>query len=314
MSITSLNGTSIRYKLNDLNREIYRKLFGKKVQCSHYAGRSVLSIDEGNDLLAESLSQHEPYMAARYGAYELNVMLGSLQNRQIKKKDMDHLVVNAGFFPNEQRYASDFGKAMIVASTQLDMAALFYSKGEELAINRYCPDAVLTNNRAIEPWYSPENPWTRVLTGKRVLVIHPFESTILKQYEKRKLLFPDTDILPEFELHTIRAVQTVAGMNDPRFKTWFEALDYMYEESRKIDFDIALIGCGAYGFPLAAQIKMDGRHAVHIGGALQLLFGIKGTRWDHHDIISKLYNDNWIRPCKNDIPEYAQLVEGGCYW
>lgn len=44
----------------------------------------------------------------------------------------------------------------------------------------------------------------------------------------------------------------------------------------KIDYDICLIGCGAYGFPLAAHAKRKGKKAVHLGGALQLLFGIKG--------------------------------------
>lgn len=44
----------------------------------------------------------------------------------------------------------------------------------------------------------------------------------------------------------------------------------------KINFDTAIIGCGAYGMPLAAQIKNAGRQAIHLGGAVQLLFGIKG--------------------------------------
>ena len=48
----------------------------------------------------------------------------------------------------------------------------------------------------------------------------------------------------------------------------------------KEDFDICLIGAGAYGFPLAAYVKRKGKKAVHLGGALQLLFGIKGSRWE----------------------------------
>lgn len=49
----------------------------------------------------------------------------------------------------------------------------------------------------------------------------------------------------------------------------------MKDEIDKQDYDIALIGCGAYGFPLAAHIKRSGKKAIHLGGALQLLFGIK---------------------------------------
>ena len=45
----------------------------------------------------------------------------------------------------------------------------------------------------------------------------------------------------------------------------------------KFDFDVALIGCGAYGFPLAAKLKTAGKQAIHLGGVLQALFGIKGA-------------------------------------
>ena len=44
----------------------------------------------------------------------------------------------------------------------------------------------------------------------------------------------------------------------------------------KTDFDIAIIGAGAYGFSLAAFIKKIGKKAVHLGGPTQVLFGIKG--------------------------------------
>ena len=80
----------------------------------------------------------------------------------------------------------------------------------------------------------------------------------------------------------------------------------------KHDFDICLLGCGAYGFPLAAHVKRLGKKAVHIGGALQLLFGIKGRRWDRE--FSSIYNDAWVRPEENEKPRNANSVEGGCYW
>ena len=53
----------------------------------------------------------------------------------------------------------------------------------------------------------------------------------------------------------------------------------MKSEIDKCDYDVCLIGCGAYGFPLAAHVKHKGKQAIHLGGTLQLLFGIKGNRW-----------------------------------
>lgn len=74
---------------------------------------------------------------------------------------------------------------------------------------------------------------------------------------------------------TLEAVQSLGGSNN-KFQSWFEALQWMEDEMDKTDYDICLIGCGAYGFPLAAHAKRKGKKAVHLGGALQLLFGIKG--------------------------------------
>ena len=46
---------------------------------------------------------------------------------------------------------------------------------------------------------------------------------------------------------------------------------------------------------------------------LQLLFGIKGKRWD--DANGKLlYNEHWVRPLSSDRPPGAGEVEGGAYW
>ena len=78
--------------------------------------------------------------------------------------------------------------------------------------------------------------------------------------------------------------------------------------------NIALIGCGAYGFPLAAHVKRKGKKAVLLGGALQILFGIKGKRWEEHPQISRLMNEHWTRPLKNEVPNNSVKIDGGSYW
>ena len=81
-----------------------------------------------------------------------------------------------------------------------------------------------------------------------------------------------------------------------------------------VDFDIAIIGAGAYGLPLCSYVKLKGKKAIHMGGATQILFGIKGMRWDSHEYISKLYNENWIRANSEETPINSNKVEGGSYW
>jgi hypothetical protein len=164
----------------------------------------------------------------------------------------------------------------------------------------------------LEPWWHSD-PWSRALAGRRVLVVHPFVATIQAQYKRRQQLFSGHDILPAFDLITLKPPQTV-GFATMDFSSWSEALEATLKAISGLDFDVALLGCGAYGLPLAAAIKAMGRPAIHLGGALQLLFGIRGKRWDGQPAFEALMNDTWCRPYPSDVPVSANLVEGGCYW
>jgi len=92
----------------------------------------------------------------------------------------------------------------------------------------------------------------------------------------------------------------------------------MKREVEALDFDIALIASGPFGLPLGAMIKKSGRQAIHIGGALQLFFGIIGKRWESPDMPhSKFFNEHWKRPYREEIPTDPKVLnfsDGGCYW
>ena len=64
---------------------------------------------------------------------------------------------------------------------------------------------------------------------------------------------------------------------------------------REIEFDVAIIGCGAYGLPLAVEAKRMGKQAIHMGGATQVLFGIKVNRM--HIILKHTRNclNYWLK-------------------
>jgi len=57
-----------------------------------------------------------------------------------------------------------------------------------------------------------------------------------------------------------------------------------------------------------------GEKAIHIGGGTQLLFGIKGKRWDDYKPAARYYNQYWVRPLPEETPENAKKVENGIYW
>ena len=62
-------------------------------------------------------------------------------------------------------------------------------------------------------------------------------------------------------------------------------------------------------------IKNDlNKPSIYVGGGLQILFGIKGDRWDNHEDVSTFYNSYWVRPLQTEKPIAANSVEGGCYW
>lgn len=289
------------------------KYFSKK---RSYGNGYVYPSEETTSFLIEMIKSEKPFFAGRFGANEIAAT--SIYDFKMKNKydkSLKQMCTCAGFFPEDKNELAKFSSLMIESIKQLDYLAIWNMSLEEYYIKKYTSkNLIMSRLRYFEPWYS-QTPWTSALKGKKVLVIHPFVDTIKMQYEKKDKLFPEyPDLLPEFDLLTLRAVQTIAGNKDERFETWFDALDYMYNEAMKYDFDIALIGCGAYGFPLAAKLKQSGKQAIHIGGVCQVLFGIKGARWDNDPMVSSLYNENWTRPLEHEKPKNVKQVENACYW
>jgi hypothetical protein len=86
------------------------------------------------------------------------------------------------------------------------------------------------------------------------------------------------------------------------------------EEIVKTNPRIVLIGCGGLSMPLAFKLKQRNIITIIMGGAIQILFGIKGSRWETHSVISNFFNDSWVFPSDDEIPNGADKIEGGCYW
>lgn len=280
-----------------------------------YAGKKVLNPEEGNRRIQEMIESGKPFAVSRFGSTELSVVLRREAHKlhRLYKNNDDNLCTLSGFFPNDKELMDQFAELMLDVVKDVDLLGVWYSSLEEYMVGEYMKNTELTHLVALES-YAYENPWSKMLKGKKVLVIHPFEKSIKKQYAQREILFENSDVLPEFELKTIKAVQTIAGEKDDRFTTWFDALAYMKKQIYETDFDIAIIGCGAYGMPLAVEVKRMGKQAIHMGGATQILFGIKGARWDNNPSIAGMYNEYWIRPNEEERCKDGALVEGGCYW
>ena len=291
---------------------------------SEYAGKRLPSLEESNQMIRSLLLLDSPCMIGRFGGNELKATVSGLYERYPiynpieyyhKSREYRGLFDSAGFFPKKLNNIPKLAELMADSCKDVDLLGVWFNKYEDMIIERFANQTQICPLRAIEPYYNMDDPWTDALTGKKVLVIHPFAETIQNQYKKRNVLFPNPNLLPDMNLKVLKSVQTIGGMRDKRFKTWFDALDYMHKETRKIDFDIAIVGCGAYGFPLASMIKRDNKKVIHMGGATQILFGIGGRRWDKHEVISSFYNEHWVRPSAEDTPPNLKIIEdNGCYW
>ena len=298
-----------------------------------YSGRRVLAAEAVNARLREALSTGRPYMVGRLGSAELDAMcIAAGMERRSRSEDWwgryrrelrgdrdswpesnrFQLSNNAGFFPttedNLQRYVALMRADLGVA----DLLGVWFYLGEAETLGEYAPEATLASPLGLEPYYF-DHPWSRALEGRRVLVVHPFSESIRGQYQRRTKLFAKADVLPAFELTTIPAVQSIAG-NSCGYASWFDALDAMCEKIASTRFDVAIIGAGAYGLPLAAFCKRLGRQAIHLGGPTQVLFGIRGRRWDTRPEVASLYNEFWIRPSAEETPVGHIKVEEGTYW
>lgn len=282
----------------------------------HYAGMPYWDMRLLNEKVAGLISSGTPFMMGRFGAVELFAMRADEFHLKSKaEKSCRQLYTNAGFFPCDISLLPRFNNIMKDACQQVDILGIWQNTCEDYYIRKHCTSLMATTKLiSIEPWRN-SFPWSSALKGRKVLVVHPFEDSVRKQYAHYDRIFSNSLILPEFELKTLKAVQTAGDASDARFKSWFEALDWMCGECAKIDFDIALVGCGAYGFPLAAHIKKMGRQAIHLGGSLQILFGIRGRRWDELEPdIAAMYNDYWHYPLDSEIPPGSGSIEGSTYW
>lgn len=285
-----------------------------------------------SDLIKDGLESDRPFAVSRFGHSELRTLLTYLHIREDSsrlKKIVDYAIGkkvepwwsentltrithNAGVFPKEIDVIENFCRLILKDMPDIDVLGSWL--GGEKWIKPMMPNAKFMRFHDFYHFLHAR-PWTLALKGKKVLVVHPFEKSIQHQYKIKDKIFSDVHTLPAFDLITYKSVQSIAG-NKPRgFDTWFQALDFMKLDISNLKFDVALLGCGAYGMPLATFIKRDLRkQAIHLGGNLQILFGIKGSRWENDPNFSHIFNSNWTKPLEEETPGGHETIDSNCYW
>src|SRR5258706_1537986 len=281
----------------------------------------ILSPVVTTELIAEWLVSKEPFFVGRLGSGECDICWNYARASFLSKNHNDMKYVSAhqhqGISTSGDPYLDRFASIYIAAIPHADLIAIWELRGIYAMLCKFgAPDLQITQLETLGPPFPltrDGHPWPRFLAGKRVLVVHPFARSIQMQYARRSKVKSICDLLPDFELLTIVPPVTFAGQDNGR--TWVANLQSLMSEVAKQQFDVALIGCGAYGFPLGAFVKQMGRQAIHFGGATQILFGIRGKRWDEREAFSSAFmDDTWVRPLEDERPIDPNTVESGCYW
>ena len=320
MNLLRLTMNPLRRMLHDRNPEAWHD-----VSRCQYLG------SDGNDYVREAIAAASSgWCVAKFGTVELTNLLAFMAaGRKVKSPQelyyyargyqelfpvdtFASLCHNAGFFPTDINLGNRWMRLVLDDLKDIDVLGSY--QRAERRLNQELRHAVKIDIQSYLAPYMFEKPWTSALQGKRVLVVSPFTDTIFKQYARREQLFENPEVLPEFaELIPLKAVQSIAGTPTDH-PDWFAALDGMKNRISAIDYDVALIGCGAYGMHLAVHAKRMGRIGIHTAGWTQMLFGIYGNRWlNDEPQFKRFINPYWVRPSAEETPKHAQSIENGCY-
>jgi hypothetical protein len=259
-------------------------------------------------------------MAGKIGTSELLAL--EYFHRRIKlpfpveaswRRPAKRLWVDSGVFPVDKKQFYKFIEIYLQSIQMIDALYLwqndsFLGPFEKVVTQKYCPEADLLGWGELNHVPAPE------LLNLRWLVISPFVETMRKQLTKiaeiHQLQIDPEKVRPKTGECNFLRCPPLSSLAPSPFRSWTDGFEKMKETALAQKFDIAIVGAGAWSLPLLAEIKKSGRKGLHLGGETQLLFGIKGRRWDEKG----LYNVHWVRPSPEETPPNFMQKENGCYW
>ncbi len=280
------------------------------------------------DCLKEALERKRGCLLGRNGTIETQA-LQTFAAGPIPTHIAQKLELHAGIFPSTSASTSAWAKEYIEAIRSIDKDPVvggWYPPTREVELrmlSAWTPKSKQIPLRSLEPYYvEPSKRWTNLLAGKKVCVVTSFAETAHRQVRERKQVWgPNADSLLPAETEWV-FVQTgyapILAHGRAEWPVdcdgWQDAVAYMEKKISEHRPDVCLIGCGGLGMILGARCKKLGIATVVLGGATQVLFGIKGNRWASHSVISKFWNEAWVWPSRDETPRGAETIEGACYW
>lgn len=285
----------------------------------------MVTLSFSNQQIIDCIKSNKAFIISRFGLETL-LCFDYLHNKPINYKNLNQTMRACGIYSkfSEQKVFEEYFQEVINTIQNSDKLACFqgteswlYSIQKE-SIDKF--NLIEIHSRSLEPFYivqQNEIPWSHYLIGKKVLVINPFVKSFQKQMNNNFQIFKDKPIFLQNQ-HFIYYQSFQTHGDNHIHNDWKETFSIMCKDIEKLDFDIALLGCGAYGLPLCNFIKSKlNKSAIYVGGGLQLLFGVMGERWMKRDDWKKIIEENntkFIRPSGDELLEKRHTVENSCYW
>lgn len=270
--------------------------------------------------LLKSLDEKNPTCVARIGGVEAQIMLWAqnislpcypLGKWRTTFADTEKGATNAGIRPYTKSSYQDYGKLAFNALFDVDHLAIWRTNYEPAFINQLNHHPTLSEVEHFAPTMDFSPHWIEGLDDKQILIVSPFKDSIQQQIGNLNRVWPSRQWFTNSKFSFYRFPYLI---DDECSLNWRDVYDDIAQVLKGGEYDVALFGCGGLGCPLASLAKRYGRIGFHLGGHLQLIFGIYGNRhleqWWHQRWI----NSAWIRLLKHEVPESAKRVENSCYW
>ena len=237
-----------------------------------------------------------------------------------------HCEVQFGVFPTDPGFLDEFARFYTTHVRQIDIIGLFQAEQEDKVIRESNLNALFIPYQHTEPDRSipsdESNCYLPYFEGRKLLLISPYADLLKSRATEmtfesvwgnigKKWFRPCVTESYEIPYSYVNSVQTHKTHTDS-----IGLFESICSNVAGMDFEIAFIGAGALGLPLASHLKSQGRIAISLGGHLQVLFGVGGGRWSRDEFWTTNYiNQHWIEMPDRYHPENkSQLTDNSAYW
>lgn len=235
-----------------------------------------------------------------------------------------HACHQIGVFPEDEKYLDRCASAFAASMSELDFLAVHDSPLVKRIAGQSARGPRVLGFNDLEPNrsrpYDAADCYLPDLHDRHLLLItSPAELLAARATPEIFTAVWSSTGCPWFSPTSVTGL-SFTSLFDPKVRESFasslDVLSRVCEELAAIDFDVALIGAGSLGIPLAHHVKQLGRVGISLGGHLQVLFGVQGKRWREDSQWQQDYwNEAWIDMPSDVHPRGARwLADDGAYW